>query len=76
MLRNVSALTVRCQIEATEEDNNQCKTHIPDHPENFQENNHIQYHRKIFTEEEVQKEFLIVRLPNMEKDCEICLTLD
>ena len=61
-----------CRIEATEEDNNQCKTHIPDHPENFQEDNHIQYHRKIFTEEEVQKEFLIVRLPNMEKDCEIC----
>ena len=51
-----------CTIKATKENNTQCKIHIPDHPENFDEENHIQYSRKYFTESEVQKKFLSVKL--------------
>ena len=61
-----------CTIKATKENNTQCKIHIPDHPENFDEENHIQYSRKYFTESEVQKKFLSVKLPKMEKGCDTC----
>ena len=61
-----------CSMEATEQNNTQCKDHIPDHPENFDEEKHIQYPRKMFTEKEVQKEFLPIKLPKMEKSCDIC----
>ena len=46
-----------CAIKATKENNTQCKDHIPDHPENFNEELHIQYPRRMFTEKNVQKEF-------------------
>ena len=60
-------------MKATEDNNTQCKDHIPDHipdyipdhPENFDEQCHIQYPRKIFTLNEVQKEFLPMKLPKM-----------
>ena len=61
-----------CQMMASQENNTQCKVHIPDHPESFDENLHIQYSRKMFTEKEVQKTFLPVKMPKMEKSCEIC----
>ena len=61
-----------CQMGATKDNNTRCKKHIPDHPDNFDDENHIKYHRKIFTIEEVQKEFLVIKLPKMEKDCQIC----
>ena len=48
-------------MEATEKNNTQCKDHIPDHPENFDED------KRMFTEKEVQKEFLPMKLPKMEK---------
>ena len=61
-----------CVMDATDENNTQCKDHIPDHPGNFDEECHIQYPRKIFTINEVQKEFLPMKLPKMEKACQIC----
>ena len=61
-----------CMMEATVENNTQCKLHVPDHPENFDERLHIQYSRKMFTEKEVQKEFLPMKLPKMEKSCDVC----
>ena len=61
-----------CDMEATKDNNTQCKDHVPDHPENFNEELHIQYPRRMFTEKEVQKEFLPVKLPRMEKDCDVC----
>ena len=61
-----------CRMEATAEHNSQCKEHIPDHPENFDAEHHIQYPRKMFTVIEVQKEFLPVKLPKMEKACKTC----
>ena len=61
-----------CIMGATQENNTQCRDHIPDHPENFDEHRHIQYPRKIFTVNEVQKEFLPMKLPKMEKACDTC----
>ena len=61
-----------CFIEATKENNTQCRDHIPDHPENFNEESHIQYPRRMFTEKDVHKAFLPVKLPKMEKDCDVC----
>ena len=56
-----------CQMGATKDNNTRCKKHIPDHPDNSDEEKYIKYHRKIFTVEEVQKEFLVMKLPKMEK---------
>ena len=61
-----------CDIVATDTHNTQCREHIPDHPENFNNETDIKYHRKYFTESEVQNEFLSVKLPRMRKNCNTC----
>ena len=52
-------------MNATKENNTQCKEQVPDHPANFDKETHIEYPRRMFVEKEVQKEFLLVQLPNV-----------
>ena len=61
-----------CEMNATKEDNTQCKEHVPDHPANFDKEKHIEYPRRMFIENEVQNEFHPVQLPNVEKTCDTC----
>ena len=62
-----------CDMGASETYNTQCKEHIPDHPGNFDSKINIQYHRKFFTESEVQNRFISVKLPNVRKNCNTCI---
>ena len=47
-----------CEMNATKEDNTQCKEPLPDHPANFNKEKHIEYPRRMLELIKIKYNFL------------------